>query len=74
MRIEIVPAKKKQSAKSNASPKKEVIRVIELATGKVVHVVDVTGKSSSAIERVERGMLINMNTDRFCVETPDVQK
>lgn len=46
------------------------LKVIELATGKTVHEVDVTGKTSRQIEKVMSGMLRNMDTDRFAVEEP----
>lgn len=48
--------------------KKRTLKVKELATGKVVSEVDVTGKSERMVERVMSGMLRNMDTDRFCVD------
>jgi hypothetical protein len=51
---------------------KRTLDVVEIATGNVVHQVDVTGKSEEHIDRVIGGMLINMDTDRFCVgEAPE---
>jgi hypothetical protein len=44
----------------------KAIEVVELATGRVVTTVDVSRKTDAQIERVERGILINMDTDRFC--------
>jgi hypothetical protein len=45
--------------------KKRCVQVIEIATGKVVHEVDVRDMSDRQIERVMSGMLINMDTERF---------
>jgi hypothetical protein len=41
------------------------IEVVESETGKVVRTIDVTGKGETHIEKTERGMLINMDRDRF---------
>lgn len=43
------------------------LQVVEIATDKVVHTVDVRGQSERTIERIMRGMLINMDRDRFFV-------
>ncbi len=41
------------------------ILVVEATTEKVVHEVEVTGKSERQIDQIERGMLRNMDTSRF---------
>lgn len=57
------------STKKKLAPKKtSKLQVVELTTGKVVHEVDVSGKGESSIERVMSGMLINMDTDRYCIQ------
>lgn len=55
-------------SKKTSTTKTTKLRVIELATRKTVHEVDVSTKSEAAIERVMSGMLINMDTDRYCIE------
>jgi hypothetical protein len=55
-------------------PGKTYLEVVEFgerdANGgkKVVHRIDVTGKSERAIDKIEAGLLTNMNTDRFYVD------
>lgn len=51
--------------------KRELV-IKNLKTGEIVRRFDVTGKSERQIEKIERGALINMDTDRFCIgeETP----
>ena len=49
------------------APRRE-LRVVDRKTGEVVSTVDVTGRSERTIGRVEMGMLINMNTDRFYIQ------
>jgi hypothetical protein len=41
------------------------IEVVEIATGKVVKVVDVAGRSQSQIEKIDMGLLRNMDLDRY---------
>ena len=43
------------------------VGVTEIGTGKIVHEIDVTGKSQREIEKIIRGMLINMDRDEYCV-------
>lgn len=50
--------------------KKRCVQVIEIATGVVVHEVDVHDKSDRMIERVVSGMLRNLDTDRFVLKEP----
>jgi len=50
---------------------KRCLKVRELATGKIVHTVDVTNKSERQIERILGGMLINMDTDKFVIDEPE---
>lgn len=49
------------------APRRE-LRIVNRETGEVVSTVDVTGRSERTIERVETGMLINMDTDRFYIQ------
>lgn len=51
-------------------PTKKVLKVVETATGRVVHEVDVSEKSDAMIERVLSGMLMRIDTDKFHVEEP----
>lgn len=46
-----------------------VIRSID--TGEEVRRVDVTGKSDRQIERIERGILTQMDTDKYTVGEED---
>lgn len=50
---------------------KRVLVVVELETGKEVRAIDVTGQSDRNIELVERGLLRNMNLDKFGVKGPE---
>jgi hypothetical protein len=43
------------------------LEVVDIGTDKVVHTVDVSDQSDSMIDRVEMGMLMNMDLDRFSV-------
>ena len=43
------------------------LQVINIETFEIVKELDVTGRSDSNVERIERGMLINMNRDKYCV-------
>jgi hypothetical protein len=45
------------------------VEILRFDTDEVVHRVDVTGRSDRTIERVERGMNINLNRDEFYTET-----
>jgi hypothetical protein len=52
---------------------KRALEVVEIATGKVVHSVQVFG-SDRQVEKVERGLLRNMDTDKFFVrDTRDAE-
>ena len=44
------------------------LRIVDMETGEVVKRIDVTGKSERQIERIEMGMLRNMNLERYTVE------
>lgn len=46
------------------------IEVVEIATGEVAKRIDVTGKDERAIEKVMRGLLIQMDTERFYAKEP----
>jgi curli biogenesis system outer membrane secretion channel CsgG len=48
--------------------KKQVLKIVEFKTGEVIKVIDVTGRSDSSVERVMRGILINMNTDEYYID------
>lgn len=50
------------------------LEVVEIETSKVVHTVDVRGQSDRGIERIMRGMLINMDRDRFFVREAEAPK
>ncbi len=56
----------REAAKVTA--KRRALRIVNRETGEVVSAVDVTGKSERQIYRVEMGMLINMDTDRFYID------
>lgn len=43
------------------------LEVVDMTTRETVYRVDVTGRSEHAIERVLRGMLTNMNRERYFV-------
>ena len=45
----------------------EFLRVIEIATGNVVHELDVSKKSQNKIEKIYNGILINLNHAKFYV-------
>lgn len=51
------------------APKKlaRYVDITEIKTGEIVHSVNVTSKDDRAIEKIIRGMLINLNRDDFCV-------
>ena len=53
--------------------RKRFLRVREFNTDKIVSEIEVTGKSERQIERIEMGMLINMDTDRFCIDDSGVE-
>lgn len=51
-----------------AADKKTIaLDVKDLRTGKIMKTIDVRGKSESTIERVLRGLLINMDTENYVV-------
>jgi len=43
------------------------LEVVDIETGDVAHTVDVKGKSENHVDRVERGMLMQMDVERFFV-------
>lgn len=43
------------------------LEIIEYDTGKCEKRIEVTGKSEREVERLERGMLRNLNRDKFYV-------
>jgi hypothetical protein len=49
---------------------RKYIEVIELATGKAVHQVEVTGKSERCIDKTLAGMLRNLDRENFCLREP----
>ena len=51
---------------------KRMLQIREIDTGDVVHELDVTGRSENSVERIERGMLINLNRDKYYVD--DIEK
>lgn len=50
-----------------SSTETTALEVVEWATGEVVHTVNVAGKSERNVERILRGMLTNMDRERFGV-------
>lgn len=50
-----------------APTKKRDLLVVNLETDEVVERIDVTGRSESSVERVERGLLRKTDTERFYV-------
>ena len=44
------------------------LQVIDLETDEVVRTIDVSGHSERQVERIERGLLRNMNRDRYVVD------
>ncbi len=57
-----------------STKRRRVLKVVETKTGKVVHEVDLHDKVGSAVECVMRGMLINMNTDRFHIDDTEASE
>ena len=51
-----------------ASNRPRELRVIRLGSNEIVHTVNVSGRGDRDVEKVIRGMLRNMDTDRFHVE------
>ncbi len=47
------------------------LRVIESATGEVVRRLDVSGRSERAVEKIENGLLRQMDLERFHLEDDD---
>lgn len=41
------------------------IEVVSYETGEVVKALDCAGKSESAVDRIERGMNVNLDHERF---------
>jgi hypothetical protein len=60
----VAAMKKHQKTRTPTAGKKK-IEVVETSTGEVVHALDITGKGDKEVEKITRGMLINMDTDRF---------
>ena len=52
--------------------KVKAIEVVHIETGNVVHRVDCRNRSQSAVDKVEKGMLINMDRDRFFTRQVEV--
>lgn len=51
--------------------RKAFMEVVELSTGKVVHRVEVTTKGEREREMVLRGMLRNLDAEKYAVREPD---
>ncbi len=43
------------------------LEIVEIASGEVVHRVDVSSKSDRALDRVFEGLLMKTNTERFFI-------
>jgi len=52
----------------------KTLRIVEITTGKVEKEFDVTNKSERQIERMEAGILINLDVDRYFTTVMDNQK
>lgn len=50
---------------------RQYIEVVEIESGEVVQKIDVTGKGERAIERTMRGLLRQMDTERFYAKEPN---
>ena len=46
---------------------KQVIEIMEIETAKTIKEIDVTGKSERQIEKIEMGILRQLDRDRFCM-------
>jgi len=53
---------------------KKVIQIIETATDRVEHEIDVTGQSERSIERTEDGVNINLNHEQFHTNVTEVEE
>ena len=53
---------------------KQYLFVRDIETREIVHTVEVTGRSENMVEKVMRGMLINMNTDKFFIDDSKAYK
>lgn len=53
------------------SEKKQFVEVVEIETCKVEHRIDVAGKSQSQIDKTVRGLLRQINTDKYFVSEPE---
>lgn len=61
---------KRKKAKAPRDPR---IEVVEIATGEVVKTVKLSSSSARTAERVLRGMLVNMDRERFFAREVDVE-
>ena len=52
----------------------EQIHIRELMTEKIVHSVDVTGKSKRQMERVSDGMAINLNHEKYYIDDDCIEE
>lgn len=52
--------------------KKRVLHVIRLGTEEVVKTLDMTGKTDRQVEKIERGMLINLDLENYCIEDIEI--
>jgi hypothetical protein len=57
-------------AKGFTMKKKTYLVVRSFKDDKYEHLIEITGKSERSIERIEMGLLHQMNTDEFYVEGP----
>ena len=53
---------------AETTEKKQVLKVIRISDSEVVDTIDVAGYPSDRVEKVMRGMLINMNTDEYFID------
>lgn len=52
---------------------KKYLQIKSIATRMPIRSVEVTGRTEREIERIERGILINMDADRFFVELIEIE-
>ena len=51
------------------------LQVVAIVTGEIVKELDVTGRSDRDVDRIMRGMLINMNREKYFVrDTKDEEQ
>lgn len=52
---------------------KTVIQIIKYSSGEVAHQVDVTGKIERQIEKIDRGLNVNLNHNDFYTTEAEIE-